>query len=195
MTVIGLVRHGVTDWNLEGRMQGRNDIALNAEGRKQAELLGRRMAAEHWDYIYSSDMSRAKETADIIARHMGMQVEGYDPLLAERYFGLLEGTTEAERVEQWGEGWRNIEHGGEPRTAVVERARKMLEEFHRRHPGKRVLVISHGAVIGSLLETMFPDFGFIGLKNTCVNILERSEQDWNCLLHNCVTHLETLTEK
>lgn len=193
MTVIGLVRHGITDWNVEGRMQGRNDIPLNAEGRNQAALLGARMAGEQWDYIYSSDMSRARETADIIADHMGMRVEGYDPLLAERFFGLLEGTTEDDRILKWGSDWRSIEHGGEPKEAVVERAVRMLDVLHRKHPGKRILVVSHGAVIGSLMETLFPEFGYIGLKNTCVNILKRTPDGWDCLLHNCVKHLETGT--
>lgn len=194
MTIIGLVRHGVTDWNMEGRMQGRNDIPLNEEGRKQAELLGKRMASEDWDYIYSSDMLRARETADTIARHMGKEVEGYDPLLAERAFGLLEGTTEQERIERWGAGWKDMDHGGEPREAVIQRGLELLEHFHRRHPGKRILIVSHGAVIGALMETLFPEFGYIGLKNTCVNILERTEDGWACRLHNCVKHLEPAGE-
>lgn len=190
MTIIGLVRHGVTDWNKEGRMQGRNDIPLNDEGRRQAELLGKRLAGEEWDYIYSSDMQRARETADIIAGHMGKRVEGYDPLMAERAFGQLEGTTEQDRLERWGKAWRDMDHGGEAREDVIRRGMSMLEELDARHPGKRVLVISHGAVIGSLVESMFPEFGFIGLKNTCVNVIEKTEGGWKCLLHNCVKHLE-----
>lgn len=190
VTTIGLVRHGVTDWNLEGRMQGKNDIPLNEEGRNQAKLLGVRMAGESWDYIYSSDMTRARETADIIAHHMGMTVSAYDSLLAERAFGQLEGTTEEDRIQRWGEAWRELDHGGEPRDEVIRRGMSMLEEMDRRHPGKRVLVISHGAVIGALVETLFPDFGYLGLKNTCVNVLEKTEDGWSCLLHNCVKHLQ-----
>lgn len=190
MTIIGLVRHGVTDWNRQGRMQGRNDIPLNEEGRLQAELLGKRMANEAWDYIYSSDLARAQETADIIASHMGKKVEGYDPLLAERAFGLLEGTTEQDRLERWGEGWKEIDHGGESREAVIQRGLKLLEDMDQRHKGKRVLLVSHGALIGAVVETLFPDFGYLGLKNTCVNILEKTDEGWKCLLHNCVKHLE-----
>jgi probable phosphoglycerate mutase len=193
MTTIGLVRHGVTDWNQEGRMQGKNDIPLNAEGRRQAELLGKRMEEEQWDYIYSSNLSRARETADIIAAHMGKHVEGYDPLLAERSFGTLEGTTEQERISRWGADWKNAEHGGETREAVIERGMKLLEEMERRHPGKRVLLVSHGALIGALVETLFPDFGYLGLKNTCVNVLEKTPEGWSCTLHNCIRHLENGT--
>jgi 2,3-bisphosphoglycerate-dependent phosphoglycerate mutase len=189
VTIIGLVRHGVTDWNKEGRMQGRNDIPLNDEGRFQAELLGKRLANEEWDYIYSSDMQRARETADIIARHMGKKVEGYDSLMAERAFGQLEGTTEQDRLERWGTAWKEVDHGGESRENVIERGMSMLEELETRHPGKRVLVISHGAVIGALVETMFPEFGYSGLKNTCVNVIQRTDNSWTCLLHNCVKHL------
>lgn len=191
MTVIGLVRHGVTDWNMQGRMQGRyNDIPLNEEGRNQARLLGRRMAGEQWDHIYASDLCRARETADIIAEYMGKQVEGYEANLAERAFGLLEGTTEQERIERWGPGWKDADLGAEPKDAVVRRTLALLDDLHRKHPGKRVLVVSHGAVIGSLLESLFPQFGYMGLKNTCVNILERMDEGWDCLLHNCVKHLE-----
>lgn len=192
MTIIGLVRHGITDWNKEGRMQGRNDIPLNVEGRMQAELLGKRLANEPWDYIYSSHMKRARETADIIARHMGMKVTAYDPLLAERAFGQLEGTTELDRIQRWGEGWRELDHGGEPREKVIRRGLAIMEDMHRRHPGKRILVVSHGAVIGAIMETLFPDFGYLGLKNTCVNVVEKTEEGWKCLLHNCIRHLEDL---
>ncbi|MDF2924128.1 MAG: histidine phosphatase family protein [Paenibacillaceae bacterium] len=190
MTIIGLVRHGITDWNQEGRMQGRNDIPLNEEGRKQAHLLGKRMSGEAWDYIYSSDMQRAKETADIIAEYMDMRVEGYDSSMAERSFGQIEGTTEQERIERWGEAWRDLDHGGEPREDVVKRGLALLDQLHARHPGKRILVVSHGAVIGSLMETLFPEFGYLGLKNTCVNVLGKSDSGWECLLHNCVKHLD-----
>lgn len=191
MTMIGLVRHGITDWNMEGRMQGRNDIPLNDEGRRQAELLGRRMAGEQWDMIYSSDLSRARETADIIAKHMGLKVQGTDSRLAERAFGLLEGTTEQDRLERWGDGWKTMDLGAEDKSAVVGRTLAILDELHHKHPEKRILVVSHGAVIGSLLETLFPEFGYIGLKNTCVNILRRLQASkWECLLHNCVKHLE-----
>lgn len=190
MTTIGLVRHGVTDWNQEGRMQGKNDIPLNAEGRRQAGLLGKRMAGEEWDYIYSSDLARARETADIIARHMGKTVEGYDPLLSERAFGLLEGTTEQERITRWGPDWRSMDLGGEAREAVIERGMGFLKEMDQRHQDKRILLVSHGALIGALVETLFPDFGYLGLKNTCVNVLEKTPEGWSCSLHNCVRHLE-----
>lgn len=190
MTIIGLVRHGVTDWNLEGRMQGKNDIPLNAEGRKQAELLGKRLSGETWDRIYSSDMSRARETADIIGRYMGQTVEHYDPRLAERTFGLLEGTTEAERMEKWGPNWREIDHQGESKEAVERRALDFLEEMDGKHPGQRILIVSHGAVIGTLIDKLFPELGYQGLRNTCVNIIQRKNKDWTCLLHNCTKHLE-----
>ncbi|WP_438449285.1 histidine phosphatase family protein [Gorillibacterium sp. sgz5001074] len=192
MTTIGLIRHGITDWNQEGRMQGRNDIPLNDEGRRQAELLGRRMAGETWDAVYSSDLSRAKETAEIIVKHMGTTLNGLDSRLAERGFGQLEGTTEQDRLKRWGEAWRTLDLGAENKGEVVKRTLAFLDELHQKHPEQRILIVSHGAVIGSLLETLFPEFGYIGLKNTCVNILKRQEKGskWTCLLHNCVKHLE-----
>lgn len=120
MTIIGLIRHGVTDWNREYRAQGHADIPLNSEGRRQAELLANRMQNEEWDYIYSSDLSRALETAETIGRMKNIEVK-IDKRLREMNCGLIEGTTEQDRVDKWGYGWARLDLGIESNEDIISR--------------------------------------------------------------------------
>ncbi|TMV51531.1 histidine phosphatase family protein [Paenibacillus mesophilus] len=191
MTVIGLIRHGVTDWNEQMRAQGHTDIPLNEEGRRQAERLGVRTSAEAWDFVYSSDLGRAMETARNAAESRGLEIVT-DTRLREVFLGEIEGTTEAERVTRWGDNWRDLDLGGEPREAVADRGVQAIHEIADRHPGKRVLIVSHGGLIGLAFKRLVPQFettGFIG--NTSVTLLRRTEEGrWECELFNCTKHLQ-----
>ena len=107
MTTVGFVRHGITEWNVEGRAQGQTDIPLNEDGRKQAAALADRLLSkEGWDVIASSDLKRARETAEIIARRLHIGEIVFDERLREIHCGLIEGLTVEERVAKWGEDWR-----------------------------------------------------------------------------------------
>ena len=94
-----VVRHGETDWNRVGRLQGHTDIALNSTGLEQAARLAAALAGESIAAIYSSDLARALATAKPVAAALGLTIK-LDPLLRERNYGLLEGMTFAEIVEQ-----------------------------------------------------------------------------------------------
>jgi probable phosphoglycerate mutase len=191
MTIIGIVRHGVTDWNQQGRAQGQQDVPLNAEGRLQAEALGKRLSEETWDYIYTSDLSRASATAETIAAALGMQVTGSDPRLREKTHGRLDGTTVAERVERWGEHWHELDHQEESELMMLERSLDIINELSVRHPDDKVLIVSHGAWIRTLLADLFKEMEITFLDNTCVTIIEKqAHQEWNCLLFNCTRHLQ-----
>ncbi|MFF1633113.1 histidine phosphatase family protein [Leifsonia sp. NPDC058248] len=150
MTRISLVRHGQTDWNLSKRIQGSSDIPLNDTGREQAESTGRALAGGSYDAIYASPLSRANETASIIARHTGLDTPLPLEAVAERRYGEAEGLTGSEILARWPEG--TPVPGRESRDAVVERALPALLDLGEKHPGESIIVVSHGGVIGSLVR-------------------------------------------
>jgi probable phosphoglycerate mutase len=149
-TTLGLVRHGETDWNAEHRIQGGTDIPLNDVGRAQARVTAARLADEAWDGILTSPLVRAAETARIIADVLGLGRPTVLPALRERAFGEIEGLTLEERMARFGED--GPVPGLESRTDVVDRARPALAAVAARHPGRRLLVVTHGGVIGSLMR-------------------------------------------
>lgn len=151
MTTLLLVRHGETDWNRDGRWQGHSDTPLNDAGREQA----RRVAADLGgvDVIYASDLARARETAEIIAADLGLDVRT-DARLRERSFGAWEGLSAPEIEEQFGDElarWRVGDGAGaddaEPFEAFARRIRDFVDEVVARHPEEAVLVVSHGGSI------------------------------------------------
>ena len=150
-TYLALVRHGVTDWNYDGRAQGQVDVPLNAEGERQAEAVAARMATERWDAVYSSDLARARATAEAICRRTGHTLVT-DRRLRERDMGPAEGLTAVEREVLWpGVALSDIP-GVESDAELGRRAEAILTEIARRHPGQRVIVVSHGALLNRFLQ-------------------------------------------
>ncbi|MBZ5201078.1 histidine phosphatase family protein [Planomicrobium chinense] len=197
MTTIGFVRHGITDWNIQRIAQGSSDIPLNETGREQARAIASRLAQEEpWDVIISSDLIRARETAETIAAELGMPIDEIDPRIRELSGGLIEGTTEADRVERWGTDWREKDLGREPLSAGVKRSTEAIQEAMEKYPGKRILMVSHGGLIGLALKNLLPDrFEKILLNNTSITILENVESKWECTLYNCTKHLPEVVEE
>jgi uncharacterized phosphatase len=142
------VRHGETEWNRIGRVQGLSDIPLNDTGREQARHAGRRLAAERWDAVAASPLRRAAETARIIAAELGLPEPELVDELVERNYGEAEGLTGQEIDARFG----GVVQARESREQVVERVRPALLALAERHPEGRVLVVSHGGVIGSLVR-------------------------------------------
>lgn len=150
-TYIALVRHGVTDWNYDGRAQGQTDIHLNDEGRRQAEAVAARLSTERWDVVYSSDLARAQSTAQALCRRTGHELI-LDSRLRERNIGLAEGTVESERQARWPGVPFNSLPGLENNQELGQRGLAVLTEIARKHPGQRVLVVSHGGLIATFLR-------------------------------------------
>ncbi|UOE95803.1 histidine phosphatase family protein [Alkalihalobacillus sp. LMS39] len=191
MTTIGFIRHGVTEWNQLGKAQGMSNISLNEVGKVQALALGERLKQEEkWDIIASSDLSRANETATIIGQKLELPVSILDERFREMNGGKIEGTTEQERIQKWGENWRSLDLGMETSEQATKRMIACLHELIETNYGKRILVVSHGAVIGMTLRALMPDkFQKTFLDNTSVTILKFDENTWDCLLYNCTKHI------
>ena len=151
------VRHGETAWNVEARMQGHLDIGLNATGQWQARRVSEALADEAFDAIYSSDLSRAWETALEIARPRALQVRP-EPRLRERAFGRFEGMSFAEiegTLPDQARLWRQRDpvfapEGGESLLAFRDRVAGATAELAARHPGELILLEAHGGVMGGL---------------------------------------------
>lgn len=190
LTTIALVRHGETNWNLEARIQGQTDILLNDQGRKQAKALSAHLKLQAWDAVISSDLSRARETAEIIAHEAGIAIFREDVRLRERNFGKLEGTTTNERITKWGERWKSLDLGVESDESVRSRAGKLIDDVADEFRGRRVVIVSHGGVLRQLFNSKFSMQYFDQIYNTSLSIFRKNGEIWESILFNCNTHLE-----
>ena len=158
MTQLYLVRHGLTDWNVEGRYQGQTDLPLNAAGRAQALRLRQQLAGIPFAAVYSSDLRRASETAGILAAPSGIEVQP-DPRLREMNLGVWEGQLVTEIAAQypaaWAERLRDPLHarapGGESVAEVAARVAEAANAIARANSAGPVLVVSHGVALATLL--------------------------------------------
>ncbi|MCF6410838.1 histidine phosphatase family protein [Pseudalkalibacillus salsuginis] len=191
MTKIAFIRHGVTDWNLEARAQGQSDIPLNEEGLLQAKALGRRFTGEEWDTVYSSDLIRAKVTAEAIGNVLNLPVQT-DERLREIYFGDIEGTIEEERVERWGEHWRDLDLHFEKEENILVRIKSFMNEITNKHTDGRVIVVSHGAFLNDMFTYLLEDYERCRFGNTSVSIFKFVDKKWETELLNCSAHLQTM---
>lgn len=155
---IYVARHGETDWNRLGRFQGRTDIPLNATGRAQAEALAERLDGLGIGAVLASDLLRAKETAEIVARALDLPLVHLEPDLRERGYGVFEGLTREECMSRYPDAWNaypRIEPPlAEPRTEVVHRVvrglTRVAEAVALEH--SVLLAVSHGAAMRAFLE-------------------------------------------
>ncbi len=189
MTTFALIRHGVTSWNKEGRIQGHADSLLDEEGIQQAEWVAARLSNEAWDRIFSSDLIRAKRTAEIIGAKVDIDTIICDQRLREMSKGRVEGTTEAERLARWGPWWKKIDFGTEPVEEGMKRGSQCLHEIAQRHRGERIIVVSHGAIIRNILNKLIPDLDTGDrVDNTAVTLIEHTDAGWSCHVYNCTSH-------
>lgn len=187
MTVIGFIRHGVTAWNKEGRIQGAIDVPLDQEGVQMAKELKLRLKRETWATIYTSPLQRAHETARIIAGNK--QTVYVDDRLREIGEGQRAGTTEKERIQRWGTLSQVSDSGVESDIQVLKRGMSFIEEIIVSHPNEHVLVVSHGSFIRRMLKRLCPDGVFnVEIKNASLTVVTLKELP-NCELYNCTKHL------
>lgn len=158
MIRVGLIRHAMTQWNFEKKIQGREDIDLNMEGIKQAAVWGNVLSSEKFDLILSSTMIRAQHTAQIISDKIKVAVE-CDIDLREQDFGEWEGEKIKDirkhnpgQVEaQESRGWQFCPPGGESRINVLNRTFGALENAAQKFDNKYILIVTHNSVIKTLI--------------------------------------------
>jgi broad specificity phosphatase PhoE len=152
VTELLLVRHGETDWNRERRFQGHADPPLNEEGREQARELARRLAGEDIAAVYTSDLLRARETAEILATALDAEVVALREL-REIDVGNWQGLTWPEIEERHPDGaarWHRDGHGwdsGETYEQLGDRIVAALREVASNHPAQRIVVVGHGGTV------------------------------------------------
>jgi broad specificity phosphatase PhoE len=153
LVTIHLVRHGETDWNVERRLQGWTDIPLNATGVRQARATALALADRDIGAVISSDLSRARETAELIAAELGIEVVT-DPALRERNYGVAEGQRNSELDLQFDgrldERWADPDftfEGGETRRDVYLRLGAFLTELLTSLPPNEIVLVSHGGAL------------------------------------------------
>ena len=141
-----LVRHGQSTWNADGRWQGQADPPLSPRGEQQASEAATRL--HDVDAVWSSDLRRARRTAELVAAPMGLDVR-VDARLRERHAGPWQGLTRAEIDERWPDHLSTGQRpdGYEPDDEVVTRATEVLDELAAAHPGEQVVVVTHGGIV------------------------------------------------
>lgn len=195
-TKLILIRHGITDWNLEKRYCGRRDIKLNAEGKQQARLLERRLKEEKIQGVYASDRMRAMQTAKIIFK--GLKIKKA-PGLREISFGSFEGSTCAEIMRETPGIYKrwlkdpfkiNIPKG-ERLNNFKKRVVTTFKEIISLNPGKTIAVVCHGGVLSIFINEILKKrklFRYIP-PPASISILEYKNNKPKILLLNDISHL------
>ena len=158
MTQLWLVRHGQTDWNQQGRYQGQADMPLNEAGIRQAEEAAAQVAHLPISAIYTSDLVRARRTAEIIAARLGLPLQ-QDTRLREIHQGEWQGLLVSEIATRYASEISRFRAspmtarapGGETVAEVADRLWSAADEIARRHAGQQVLVVSHGLALATLI--------------------------------------------
>ena len=158
MTEFWLVRHGQTDWNVDERWQGHSDIPLNPAGLEQARRLAKKLTGQHFDALYTSDLQRAAQTAEVLGASLGLAYQT-DPRLREINLGLWEGMLESELRQQFSSAWEERRNdplnghapGGETLPEVASRLELAFNTIASTYPAGKVLVVSHGLALKTMV--------------------------------------------
>ena len=195
-----LVRHGQTEWNAGGRYQGQSNVALSDTGRKQARFLAERFPVRQLDAIYTSDLDRAKETAECVGKRLGLTVCP-EKAFRELSFGDWEGLTYQEISSRWPEEAEKlftapdelvIPHG-ETFRDLQKRALDKIYSLYEKHIDQTVAVFAHGAInktiLAGLLHIPLHYLWSLRQDNTAVNILRLDDGYVMVELINSTSHL------
>ncbi len=206
-THLYLVRHGETEYNRRHIVQGRGvDIPLNELGYRQAEALAERSVDFGLDVIYSSTLTRAKQTAHAVSQKNESVPVVYLRDLEEMSWGEFEGRERSDELKQvfiqmrdeWqGGNYTYSVGGGESAQDVQERGLKAMKYIVEKHQGERVMVVAHGRFLRVLIASLLDEYGLprmeeIKHKNTCINYLTHTPAGFTAHYLNNIDHLATL---
>jgi probable phosphoglycerate mutase len=195
-----VVRHGETEWNVQHRIQGNGDSPLTALGMAQADAIAERLAREPFEALVASDLGRAMQTAQCIARRTGHEVIP-DPRLRERHFGEGEGLTYTEidrlhpgafsRTREMDPDYRVP--GGETRREFHRRIMRTFEALAEAHDGQRIAVVAHGGVLAAIYRVIHDipvaQPHTIPIANAAYNAISFEADRWSLEAWDDVAHL------
>lgn len=196
-----LIRHGETEWNATGRIQGHLEVSLNERGQKQAEAVAERLKNEPFEALYSSVLKRTVETAEAISQRTVHTIQT-DPRLREWDLGILAGLTRADAETQHPKAYaiyrdNRIDDpipGGESIRNRATLVTTCIEEIASNHKGERIVVITHGGPIGDCYrratELSFDQPLDVELYNAGLNTFRISGSDWTLKTWGDIAHLE-----
>jgi broad specificity phosphatase PhoE len=206
MTTVFLVRHGRTGWNKEQIFRGHKDVPLDEVGREEARLVGDRLKGEGIRAVFSSPLSRARETAEAIAQFHKVEVEILAGL-TDLHFGEWEGQSRQEvqgRYPDLYEQWQGAPHeviftGGEDLAAVSSRAMGAVKDIINRHPQEGVVLVSHRVVLKVLICALLgldnSHFWNIAQDTTAINCFHHRNGAWICNFLNDTCHVKGVGEE
>ena len=206
ITRICMVRHGETEWNAEGRVQGQTDIPLSAVGVQQAHKVAAVLSEHDFSAIYSSDLMRVRQTAEPSVRRLALPLE-LDPDLRERHYGIFERLLYTEVRSRYPEHYERFHNkdpdfdfeGGESLRVFYERSLRAIERIIDRHSGEQVLVFTHGGVL-DMIHRRARGLGLqtprdYGIPNCGINWIEVSTDAWSVHCWADVAHLESALDE
>jgi probable phosphoglycerate mutase len=200
-TLVIIVRHGQTQWNIRKIRQGHLDSELTEKGVSQARALGQRLARESFTALYSSDLGRAVQTARMITAVTGHEIVT-DHRLRERHLGIFQGLSGDEIKDKHPEEYRlhrtlgpdYVIPGGESVRQQVARNVTCLDEIAVKHPGEKVVVVTHGGVVSGLFRHVLNipleaprRFEFV---NAGLNVFAYENGNWMLRTWGDVSHLD-----
>lgn len=157
ITELIIVRHGETEWNLLRKLQGHQDSPLTEKGREQAQCAAAVLKGKNIDYFYSSDLGRAKHTAEIINEELKKEII-FDTRLRERKFGIFENIEQKFLPEKYPEAFKAhksgdvnfVVPGGESRKERYDLHIECINEIVKKHSGSTIMIVSHGGFLESI---------------------------------------------
>ncbi len=199
-TELYLVRHGETQWNVEKRFQGQTDSPLTENGKEQALILGRFLQGISFDALITSDLGRAEETARLINSFLNISAFTLEPLLRERNFGIFHGLSREEAEKNypqeaamiWSGNADAAVPGGESKNQLRQRVQHFLDEIPVKYPGKRILAVTHGGVVNTIVRLIlripFEEPRRFKLPNTGLSIFVYEKNEWFMRAMNVISY-------